>query len=99
VELFPRPSFEGLPGAPSGSRWLTFLGTKNVQLAQESFSSSTLPLYRLVKAESLVTLGKYGLFLLLGDVGLVGGVSKGDDSCGSRLAKAIWAPSYSALYG
>lgn len=33
------PSLEGLPGAPSGSRSVTLLGTRNEQLSQASSAS------------------------------------------------------------
>lgn len=38
LPLRPRPSFAGLPGAPSGSLALTFLGTMIWQLLQTSLS-------------------------------------------------------------
>ena len=53
LPFLPLPSFEGLPGAPFGSRSLTFLGTRNEQFSQASLSESKLPLNRLQKSVSL----------------------------------------------
>lgn len=38
----PRPSLEGLPGAPAGSFWLYFLGTVIWQFSQTSGSESNV---------------------------------------------------------
>ncbi len=40
VPLRPLPSFDGLPGAPSGRRSLIFLGTRKLQFSQASSSAS-----------------------------------------------------------
>jgi hypothetical protein len=78
----------GLPGAPSGSRELTSLGTRKLQLSQASaLLKSRLSLYRRGSLCSGM-LGKYGLCVPGdGPCGLVGGDSKGDD----RPAPRGWA--------
>jgi hypothetical protein len=83
LPFLPRPSLEGLPGAPSGSLSLYFLGTTSRQFSQTSGSESKELLgRRLLKVLSDAgKLGKYGLWV--GERGLVGGVSKGE-SWGTR---------------
>lgn len=85
LPFLPRPSFDGLPGAPSGSRSLYFFGTIIWQFSHTSGSASKvllgLRLPKLLSDEG--KLGKYGL--CVGERGLVGGVSKGEVSCGRRL--------------
>jgi len=55
---------------------------RNVQLSHASHSGSGLELNRLCRSVSLEMLGKYGLWLPRGDVGLVGGLSNGEESVG-----------------
>lgn len=81
-----RPSLDGLPGAPVGSLSLTCFGTTNWQFSQTSGSESSvvlgLLLWKLPSEEG--KLGKYGLWI--GERGLVGGVSKGDERVGRRAS-------------
>lgn len=80
----PRPSLAGLPGAPSGSLALTFLGTTIWQLLQTSLSVLYV-LLGLLPPKPLSDVGRLGKYgLCEGDLGLVGGVSKGEVSCGIR---------------
>lgn len=83
LPFLPRPSLDGLPGAPSGSLSLYFFGTTSRQFSQTSGSESKELLgLRLLKVLSDAgKLGKYGL--CVGERGLVGGVSKGE-SWGTR---------------
>lgn len=85
LPFLPRPSLEGLPGAPVGSFLQYFFGTVISQLSQTSDSESRLVLG--LRPPKLLPddegkLGKYGL--CEGERGLVGGVSKGEESAGSR---------------
>jgi hypothetical protein len=84
---FRPPFFLGLPGAPSGSLVATFSGTVKQQFSHPSFSSSLNWLKVLCLRCSPANVGKYGLSLEMGEIGLMGGVSKGEDS--------LWSPALS----
>lgn len=92
LPLVPRPSFDGLPGAPDGSLRAYFSGTVIWQFSQTSGSESRVVVLGLLPPKLLSDeekLGKYGL--CVGERGLVGGVSNGDVICGVR------APSFSEV--
>jgi hypothetical protein len=94
LPFFPLPSFVGEPGAPSGSRSLTLLGSEREQLAQESVDVGgpppapcpTPPVYRLEILQTLASQlsglpdRKVSADGRCGLRGLVGGVSRGEET-------------------
>lgn len=90
LPFLPRPSLEGLPGAPLGILSLYFLGTTIWQFSHVSPSESMELLGRrgwAKLAEEEDEGGKVGKYeLLVGERGLVGGVAKGEVRGRGRFA-------------
>jgi hypothetical protein len=83
----PRPYLDGLEALTVETVLLVFLGTTKEQLSHTP-SMSRVPLGRrlAVSLSDEPKLGKYELWKLDGERGLVGGVSNGEASCGRRSA-------------
>lgn len=97
-DSLPRPYLDRLERPPLGSALLAFCGTTKEQLSHTP-SVSKVPLGRLLLASlsDEPKLGKYELWKLEGERGLVGGVSKGEVNCGRRSASFMDGWSYRPL--